>query len=224
MDPRVATILKWAVFGIIAIFCFSLFSKYQKRTKREAALVGEMRTLVSEASFYRAISENDARATLLRGISLLEDAKAIGLAPPDFFDVVFKKGKKDKLSMNEFEDYPSREKLARETFIRAYQHATQLGLLAGPDEIEALKEGKLPVVSPKATIVTVIDPAVSPGLEKVVPNLEFRLADQTVETPSDVDIAAARNLATDLYSAQIIDREAEARISQHFRPKEEKKK
>jgi hypothetical protein len=225
MDPRVAAILKWALLGVIALFGFTQISKYRKTSSRKESLAAEMRTLVSEASFYRAVGEEDARATFLRGIAVLNDAKSLGLEPGDFFDLVFKAEEKEKDGgLAEFEDYPSREKLARETMTRGYQHATQLGLLAGPDEIEKLKEGKLPDVSPKAQIIRVIDPAVSPGLEKVVPNLELRRADAAEAPPTDVEIAAARNLAADLYGAQIIDREAEQRITLHFRPKDEKEK
>jgi hypothetical protein len=221
MDPRVATILKWAVFAVIALTGFSYLSKYQKRSNRKEALASEMRTLVSEASFYRAVSEKDAQATFLRGIAAIDEAKSLGLEPGDFFDVVFKKEDK-KSDLDEFDDYPSREKLARESLTRGYQHAGQLGLLAGPDELAALKEGRLPEVSPKAAIVHVITPEVSPGIEKVVANFELRRADPTSAAPTDLEIAAARNLASDLYSSQIIDREAEARITQHFRPKEKK--
>jgi hypothetical protein len=57
----------------------------------------------------------------------------------------------------------------------------------------------------------------------VVPNFELKPGDLKKEAPTDLEIAAARNLAGDLYSAQIIDREAEKRISEHFRPPPPKK-
>ena len=62
MDPRVASILKLAVFAVLALVAFSFGSKHYKKSQRKAALVDEMRTLVSEASFYRSLSEDGARA------------------------------------------------------------------------------------------------------------------------------------------------------------------
>jgi hypothetical protein len=226
MDPRVATILKLAVFGVIAIILFSLGSKHYRKFNRKAALVEEMRTLVSEASFYRSLTEADARAVMLRGIAKIDEAKSLDMEPGDYFDRVFKREKDKDAAGDEFEDYPAREKLARETFLRAHQHAVALKLLEEPEFRGELAEGKLPDVSPKPSIAYLIDPAISPGLEKVVPNLELQPAGATEEAPTDLEIAAARNLAADLYSAQIIDRETEKRINEHFRPtppKEEKK-
>jgi hypothetical protein len=224
MDPRVAAILKWALYGLIAFMTFIFVSRHHKRETRKDEIVADMRGLVSEASFYRAISEKDARTTFLRGIALLYDAKQLGMEPAAVFNRVFEREDKDKsASGDEFEDYPSREKLARESLTRAYQHAEQLGLLAGPEEVAALRQGELPSTPVRTAIICVIDPAISPGLEKVVPNFELRPFDNKNAAPNDTDIAAARNLATALVSSQIIDRETEEKIHRHFRPKEEAK-
>lgn len=221
MDPRVASVLKLAVFAVLALVAYSFGSKHYKKSQRKAALVDEMRTLVSEASFYRSLSEDGARAVLLKGIARIEEARTLGIEPSAYFDLVFKREKDDPT--DEFEDYPAREQLARETLLRAHQHALQLKLLETPEARLEMAEGKMPDVSPKPEIACTIDPAISPGLEKVVPNLEFVPAGKKKEAPTDLEIAAARNLAADLYSAQIIDREAEKRITDHFRPPAEKK-
>jgi hypothetical protein len=223
MDPRVVAILKWALYGLVAFMTFIYVSRYHKRETRKDEIVSDMRGLVSEASFYRAMTEKDARSTFLRGIALLEDAKQLGMDPVDVFNGVFKPEDRKKDSIgNEFEDYPTREKLARETLTRAYEHAKQLGLLAGKQEVSALRQGELPATSVRTAIICLIDPAVSPGLEKVVANFELRPSDNKNATLNDTDIATARNLASDLASSQIIDRETETKIHQHLRPKEPK--
>lgn len=222
MDPRVATLLKWAIFCIIAVFAFGYGSKHYKKYSRKAALVTEMRTAVSEASFYRSITEEGARGVLLSGIARIEEAKTLGLEPSAYFDRVFKHEDGKKIEGDEFHDYPVREKLARETLLRAHQHAVELGLLATPDTRKAMAAGRMPEVEAKPAIACIIDPAISPGIEKVVPNLELRPDKPKTGPPTDIEIAAGRNLAGDLYSAQIIDKEAESRISEHFRPKEKK--
>lgn len=218
MDPRVATVLKLAIFAIIALVVFSVGSKHYKKFKRKEALVSEMRTLVSEASFYRSLTEADARGVFLKGIAKVEEAKSLGVEPSAYFDLVFERDKGNDDPTDEFDDYPAREKLARETLLRAHQHAVQLKLVETPEARLDLADGKMPDVSPKPVIACTIDPAISPGLEKVVPNLELVPGDKKKEAPTDLEIAAARNLAADLYSAQIIDREAEKRITEHFRP------
>lgn len=218
MDPRVATTLKLAIFAVLALVVLSFGSKHYKKFKRKEALVDEMRTLVSEASFYRSLSEADARGVLLKGIAKVEEAKSLGIEPSAYFDLVFKSDKGRDDPADEFEDYPAREKLARETLLRAHQHAVQLKLVETPEARLDLADGKMPDLTPKPVIACTIDPAISPGLEKVVPNLELVPGDAKKEPPTDLQIAAARNLATDLLSAQIIDREAEKRITEHFRP------
>jgi hypothetical protein len=218
MDPRVATTIKLAIFAVIALVVFSVSSKHYKKFKRKDALVDEMRTLVSEASFYRSLSETDARGVLLKGIAKVEEAKSLGMEPSAYFDRVFKRDKSKDDPADEFEDHPAREKLARETLLRAHQHAVQLKLVETPEARLDLADGKMPDVTPKPVIACTIDPVISPGLEKVVPNLELVPADAKESPPTDLEIAAARNLAADLYSSQIIDREAEKRITEHFRP------
>lgn len=218
MDPRVVTTLKLAVFAVLALVALSFGSKHYKKFNRKAALVNEMRTLVSEASFYRSLTEADARAAMLRGVAKIEEAKSLGMEPTEYFDRVFKREKSKDEASNEFEDFPAREKLARETLLRAHQHAVQLKLVETPEARQELAQGNMPDVTPKPVIAFIIDPAISPGLEKVVPNFDLLPGDLKKEAPTDLEIAVARNLATDLYSAQIIDRDAEKRINEHFRP------
>jgi hypothetical protein len=222
MDPRVSAILKWALYGLVAFMSFIYISRYHKRETRKDEIISDMRGLVSEASFYRAMTEKDARTTFLRGIALLDDAKQLGMDSAAVFTGVFDPEDKEKGSSDEFDNYPSREKLARETLTRAYQHAGQLGLLAGKEEVAALRQGELPSTPVRTAIICVIDPAISPGLEKVVANFELRPFDNKNATPNDTDIASARNLASDLATSQIIDRDTETKIHQHLRPKQPK--
>jgi hypothetical protein len=216
MDPRAVTTLKLAAFAIIALVAFSVISKHYKRYHRKEALATEMRTLVSDPSFYRSPTVENAHAVLLRGISVIDKAKAVGLEPSAFFDKVFRRDKPKKVINDEFEEYPAREKLARDTMLRAYQHAEQLGLLARPEYREVLAKGRIPDVVPTPKLACIIDPALSPGMEKIVPNLELRLPSAAASGPSDLEIAAAKSLASDLYSARVIEHDAESRISDHY--------
>ena len=216
MDPRVVTTLKLAAFAIIALVVFNFTAKHYKRHHRKEALATEMRTLVSDPSFYRCPTVENAHAVLLRGIGAIDRAKALGLEPSAFFDKVFRRDTKQKPINDEFEEYPAREKLARDTMLRAYQHAEQMGLLAREEYREVLARGAMPDVVPTPKIACIIDPALSPGMEKIVPNLELRLPSAAAPGPTDLEIAAAKSLAADLYSARVIEHDAESRIADHY--------
>lgn len=214
MDPRVVTTLKWSAFVVIAFIAFVIGSKHYKKHARKEALAAEMRTLVSDATFYHSVTEKDARSVLLRGIAMVDEAKSLGLEPKAYFDKVFER-EKGLLSTEEDDkedDHPMREQLARTSLTRGYQHALQLDLLADDRGRVAMAEGKLPEVSPVPSFAHIIDPALSSGLEKVVPNLVLRPAGTVEEKPTDLEVAAARQLAGDLLSARVIDRQTEKRI------------
>ena len=80
-----------------------------------------------------------------------------------------------------------------------------------------LAKGELPDGDPKPAIAHIIDPAVSPGLERIVPNLELRpVKAAAAAEPTDLEVAAAKNLATELCSANVIEYKAEKRIVDHY--------
>jgi hypothetical protein len=217
MDPRVVTTLKLALFAMVGLFLFSFTSKHYRRYTKKEALATEMRTLVSDPSFYRCPTTENAHTVLLRGIAVIDRAKSLGLEPSAFFDKVFRRDKKSEKPINdEFEEYPTREKLARDTMLRAYQHAEQMGLLTRVEYRDYMDKGTVPDVIPQPKVSNIIDPALSPGMEKIVPNLELRLPSKVGAPPSDLEIAAAKSLASDLYSARVIEHDAEARIAEYY--------
>ena len=217
MDPRAVTTLKLAAWALVFFFAFIFGSKHYKKHARKEALVTEMRTVVSDASFYRSLTPKDAHATFLKSIALIDEAKSLGVEPPVFFDLVFERESgKSKLG-TDYDDYPARERLARETLLRGYQHAGQFALLGKPENRAMLAKGELPDGDPRPAIAHIIDPAVSPGLEKIVPNLELRpVKAAAAGEPTDLEVAAAKNLATELCSANVIEYKAEKRIVDHY--------
>jgi len=216
MDPRTATTLRLATWGIILFFAFVFGSKHYKKHARKEALVLEMRTAISDASFYRSLTPQDAHATFLKSIAMIDEAKSLGLHPNEYFDKVFARDSGKSTLGNDYEDYPARERIARETLLRAYQHAEQFSLLGKPANRELLAKGELPDGDPKPMIANIIDPAVSPGMEKIVPNLELKPAKSAGAAPTDLEVAAAKNLAAELSSANVIEYEAEKRIVDHY--------
>ena len=220
MDPRVITTLKWSLFVLISFVAFVIGSKHYKKYARKEALAAEMRTLISEATFYRSISEKDAQGVFLQGVAMIDEAKSLGMEPSDYFDQVFKHEKQGLLSIDEAEkDHPVIEKLARKTLIRGYQHAVQLDLLSDESKRRIMADGEFPDPTTAPIFSYIIDPKIAPGLEKVVPNLELKAPGTPVKPPNDLEITAALVLASDLQSAQIIDYDAEKKIVNALRPK-----
>ena len=66
---------------------------------------------------------------------------------------------------------------------------------------------------------TIIDPSLSPGIDKVMANLEIRPPKAKGLPMSDVEIAAAKQLAASLALAGVIEESAERRISDSLTPK-----
>ena len=222
MDPRAVTTLKLALFAFVALVLGGFILKHIKLQKKIDKLTAEMRVLVSDTSFYRSPTVESAHSTLFKGIAMIEDAKKLGLDPINYFDTVFghdQKGHKVGLD-DEFSEFPAREKLARETLLRAYQQAEHFKFLDSPDYIESLRAGEMPPVVPKPTVACIIDPSLSPGMEKIVANLELRSAARTPGPPNDLEVAAAKNLSSDLYSSHVIESDADSRIARHYDKRE----
>ena len=81
-----------------------------------------------------------------------------------------------------------------------------------------MKKGDLPAIpvgpeaGKKPVVASLIDPAISPGIDKVIANLEIRPPQGERSAPSDIEIAAAKQLARDLGDAKIIEEPARDRI------------
>lgn len=217
MDPRLADLLRQLLMGAILLALALVGYKFYKRHSDKNELIASMRTDVSEASFYRSLSEEEAKRTFLRGIARIERATKLGMEPEAFFDRVFDRKEKKSSGYDDDAGYPVREKLVRVTLLRGYQHARQLGLL---EFLRDLESGEIPPIHPKPVIGTIIDPALSPGLEKAVPNLELRANRDTPNRElSDLEIAAARELIRDLADAKLIVEETAKRLLEHYAPK-----
>lgn len=217
MDPRLADILRHAVVVIILLVLALIGFKQYQRHAEKRRLVAEMRTDISDASFYRSLSAEEARRTFLRSIARIDRAARLGLEPPVFFDRVFDRKERNKIAISEDSGYPTREKLVRTSLQRAHQHARQLGLLDREEYLQDLEQGEIPPVEPKPVIGALIDPALSPGLEKVVPNFELRPAPKGPDyKPTDLEIAAARELIRDLADANLIEDAAAKRLLEHY--------
>lgn len=100
----------------------------------------------------------------------------------------------------------------------------KLGYTSEYRTLASMKNGELPSIptgphrGATAEISPVVDPALSPGLEKVVANLAIRPPGYSQQTRTDIDIAAAKRLVHQLAEAGIIESTVRTRIEASLTP------
>jgi hypothetical protein len=220
MDPRVAEILRHAavlaLVGLLAVVGLKVHRHFRDR----AELAAELRSLAAEGSFYRQFYPADAERALLRAMAVLREGELDGLAPDELLDRCL--GLEAK--RGEQADEPTAdEQLVRATFLNNYENCRKLGVLRPRDAAKRLREGELPPIEigpatgSRPRVMRIIDPALAPGLDKVVANLEIRPPD-SVPAAGDVERNAARRLVRTLGEAGVLDTATVARILQQLEP------
>ena len=215
--PSPRYILTRALF-LIAVLVALLFAFGQFRKMREqSAIVSGLESIMSDSTFFQQFHADDARKTLVRSVGLIARGNEIGLPP----DEAINRGlgvKKEFFSTDDRQPPPVREQIIRNSLRGNYDNFLKLGYTADFHTLESMRRGELPVIPSgphsgrKPEIAHLIDPALSPGMEKVVANLEIRPPREGKSQASDIEMAAARQLVRDLASAAIIEDEARDRI------------
>lgn len=228
MNIRLSDILR-NLFLATVLLVGSMFAlKHYRIYQQKEEIVTELQGLTSDSSFYRQFEVKGAKEALLRSVALVHEADTLGLTQIELLDRMFQR---NQSAFGESEtkngDYPLKEKLVRNTLTNAYDAAKRLEIL-DTISMQDLKEGRMPVTSMGAPVILpLIDPRISPGLEKIIPNLEILPADRAGKQRrlTSIEIAAARNLARDLSYAGLIESNVADNIINHYEtPKQERKK
>lgn len=198
------------VIGLVA-------SSYYKKNRRQAAILDELKAISGDSSFYQQFYAADARKSLVRAVGLIAEANALGTPPETTISrsLGLKRGMFDEVIR---EDLPARQQLIRDCLRGNYASFRKLGYQADSATLTALKAGELPPIpaGPNAgsrpVIAHLIDPAIAPGLDKVIANLEIRPPPADDAKPNDVEIAVAKRLARELVDANVIEEAACDRI------------
>jgi hypothetical protein len=199
---------------VALLYGFSFFKKVQRKSN----ITSELQSITSDSSFFQQFYAADARKSLIRAIGLIAEATSLGVDPGKAIDRGM--GLKDKWFENELEknDPPTREKIIRTCLRCNYDNFVKLGYTADFHTLDSMKKGELPPIptGPQTgripVISTLITPELSPGLEKVIANLVIRPPQSEDAKPSDIEIAAAKQLARDLADARIIEEPVRDRI------------
>lgn len=222
MEPSVRYILSRALLliGLLValLYGFGLFKKHQ----RKSAIVAELSQICGESSFFRQFSADEARKTMIRAIGLLAEAESLGMTPAESIDAGL--GIKTEWFENELkeDDTPMMEKIIRSSLRANYDNFIKLGFKPDFGAIQPMKEGQLPAIPSgtfagrKPVIKTLIPAEASQGMDKVLANLELSPPDSLDKPDTDIQIAAAKQLARDLSDAGLIEQPARDRIIDHL--------
>jgi hypothetical protein len=226
MDPQnLRYILTRAATAILLIVVVLYGIGMLKKKQRKDAIISDLKSVCSYSSFFRQFDAEDARKTLVRGIGLIAEAKQLGMDPDEAIDGGL--GIKEKyFAVDEDEEGPPiKESIIRSCLRANYENFLKLGYTPDFHTLQGMKTGKLPPVrtgpsvGSRAEIGTIIDAALSPGLDRVVANLEIRPPRKPGSAMNDVEIAAAKQLAKDLSDAGVIETAAADRIIESLTPK-----
>lgn len=208
---------------LIAVLAAALSAwSFHKKNQRKQDLVRQLRAITTDPSFFRQFDPEEARRSLVRTVGLIAEATLLGL-PAD--EVVSRAmgTEKDWLDGGDTttEDLPLRERLIRDCLRINYENFVKLGYTPDATTLDETRQGRLPPIpagphaGAKPEIHPLIRPDLSPGIDRVLANLEIRPpAAKTDGRPSDIETAAARKLARDLADAGVIEESARDRILQ----------
>lgn len=216
--PSPSYILTRAVFFVALLVAVVCGYSFVKKKQREAAITAELESITSDSSFFQQFYAEDARKSLVRAIGLIAEANALGIPP----DVTITRGMgiKPVFFANDakHEEPPPRQKIIRTCLRANYENFLKLGYQPDFHTLAAMKNGELPPIpagpqfGQKPVIANLISPAISPGMEKVIANLELRPPQTEPQPPTAIEIAAAKQLAYDLSEARLIEEPTRDRI------------
>lgn len=222
--PSPRYILTRAVFLIALVVAVLYGISFTKRKQRESGIIAELKSITSDSSYFQQFYAADAQRSLVRAIALMAEANQLGVSPDEAIDGGLGIERKYFTTDEDKNEPPPRHKIIRSSLRSNYENFRKLGYTADFQTLQGMKKGELPAIpkgpqsGQKPEIGPIIDPALSPGMERVIANLELRPARQEKAKASDVEIAAAKQLARDLFEAGLIEESARDRILDKLSP------
>lgn len=216
--PSARYIITRAAFLIALLIGVLSGYGFLKKKQREKAIFAELNSITGDSSFFRQFYAEDARKTLVRAIGLIAESETLGSTPDETINRGL--GIEEEFFENEMEKEvpPARERIIRATLRSNFDNVVKLGYKADFHTLDSFRKGELPPIpsGPQAgrrpEIHELIPPTLSPGIEKVIANLEIRPPQQEPHKPTDIQTAAAKQLARDLAEAGVIEEPVRDRI------------
>jgi hypothetical protein len=217
--PSPRYIITRATFLIATAFVILYAISLTKKIQRKSAIFAELRSITSDSSYFHQFYAEDAQKSLVRAVALIAEANELGTPPDQSIDCAlgidpayFKPAEKP-------EEVQPRERIIRSSLANNYENFRKLGYRPDFQTLSTMKEGMLPPIpsgpeaGKKPLIVTLIAQAASPGIEKVLANLEIRPPSRENVLPTDLQIAAAKQLINDMVEARLIEESISSRLA-----------
>jgi len=222
--PSPRYIISRAAFLIAILIVFLIGLKYYKKHQRKSAIFAGLQSITSDSSFFQQFYAKDAHQSLIRAIGLIAEAKTLGVEPEDAINRGMGIEPKIFASDTDRKEPPVRERIIRTCLRSNYENFIKLGYTADFQTLTSLKQGEFPPIpsgpqsGQRPEIANLIPSEISPGMEKVIANLEIRPPHTEDRKPTDIELAAAKKLASDLSSARIIEQAVRDRIIKGLSP------
>ncbi len=216
--PSPRYIITRAIFLIVALIAVLSAVSFIKKKQRQSAILAELKSLSSDSAFFQQFYAEDAKKSLVRAIALIAEANQLGIPPDQSIDRGLGIEVPSFFAETKETEPTPREKIIRTSLRANYENFLKLGYKADFHTLAAMKRGALPPIpnGPEAgknpVVAPLIDAAISPGIDKVIANLEIRPPSAEGRTLSDIETATAKQLARDLEEANLIEEPVRDRI------------
>lgn len=219
MDAPSPRYILTRAFFLIATLVVVLYGiSFFKKKQRESAIVAELKSIATDSSFFQQFYPEEARKTLVRAVGLIAEAKSLGMDPDKVIDRSLGIEAKFFAADTDKDEPAPRIKIIGASLRSNYQNFLKLGYAGDFQTLSSMKEGMLPSIpagpeqGKKPIIAALIGDSASPGIEKVIANLQIRPPQSEGQPPTDVETAAAKQLARDLADARVIEEPVRDRI------------
>lgn len=228
MYSSIQSFLTRALFVIALLVAFGYGVSFFKTYQRKSALIADLRVICGESSYFRQFTSEEAEKTLVRAIGLLAEADSLGLDVNRAIESGLGLRELWSIEKTDAEEITPSQQIIRASLRGNYENFIKLGYRADFHTLKAMKAGTLtplasgPLVGRTPIVKPLIPAAASSGMEKVIANLELSPPDSADAPRTDVQLAAAKQLARDLAIAGIIEEAARDRIIDYFKPENTK--
>ena len=223
----IGDLLRYAFITLIFLVLLAFGLRWWGKHKTQKEIVRDLQSLTSTTASFEQVYEADAKKSLFLAINQLHLAeKKLGLTPREMLDKVFETRKEggmfDPSDPSSSRRVDPGEALIREGLLRNYELSNRYGFFTDTLGMETLARGEAPQIQTGpasgkiADVGHVISPDISPGIEKIIPNLVIRPPGRSDAPPTEFEIAQAKLLANSLHDANILERKARDRIIEAY--------
>ena len=222
--PSPRYILSRALFLIVTLVVVLSSVSFYKKKQRQSAILADLKSLSSDSSYFQQFYAEDAQKALVRAVALIAEANQLGIPPESSIDRALGIETKTFFSEEKPAEPTYRQQIVRTNLRANYENFLKLGYAADFHTLEAMKGGSLPPIpngpeaGKKPVVGTYISAALSPGLEKVIANLEIRPPQADSRVLTDLETAAAKRLAESLAEAKLIEEPIRDKIIKALSP------